>query len=174
MHDLLIIDAKTPSELVAFTALCRAYAMSLPFSLEYQGFEAEMASLPGLYAAPDGVILIAKDQGMSIDAAGFNSFLGCVAVRPLPASAIHDGEPSRGCEIKRMWVDPAARSRGVGHAMMNAAIEFAKSANYGVIKLDTAPDMLAAQACYRKAGFVPAQRYNDDWDQTTMYFSMAV
>lgn len=156
--------ACSPADIADFARLCRDYAASLPFSLEYQGFTDELASLPGLYAAPRGTIILARDER--------NCAVACIAVRPLAASAILSGDPTPACEIKRMWVATSARGSGLGHALMREAIGFARAAGYALIKLDTSADMAAAQACYRRAGFAIAPRYNDDVDPTTVYFSL--
>jgi putative acetyltransferase len=71
-----IVSARIPNDLPAITQLFRAYAASLPIDLGYQGFDGELASLPGKYAPPQGALLIAHDA---------NTALGCVAMRPLPS-----------------------------------------------------------------------------------------
>ena len=156
--------ARTEADIADFARLCRDYAASLPFSLEYQGFTSELAALPGLYAPPGGAIILARDAS--------ERAVACIAVRPLAASAILPGDPTPACEIKRMWVAPSARGMGLGHALMREAVAFARAAGYALIKLDTSADMAAAQSCYLRAGFTHAPRYNDDVDPTTVYFSM--
>lgn len=183
-----IVPAATSDDIAAFARLCRDYAASLPFSLEYQGFDAEMASLPGRYSAPGGVILLAwRERGGGEDSGGGSGgvgdsartppsceAIGCVAVRPLAPDGVLPGEPEPVCELKRMWVAPSARGLGIGHALMAQAIAFARNAGYRMMKLDTSPDMHAAIACYARAGFTPAPRYNDDVDPTTMYFALVL
>lgn len=134
--------------------LLSEYAGSLPFSLEYQGFSDELASLPGKYAPPRGAILLAMDGEVA---------LGCIAIRPHAADE---------CEIKRFFVRPAARGRGIGHRLLAAAVERAKLLGYRSICLDSSADMLAARRTYEAAGFKPCERYNDDPDPTTVYFRL--
>lgn len=156
--------AQSQADIADFARLCRDYAASLPFSLEYQGLSSELAGLPGLYAPPTGAMILARnDQGIAV---------ACIAVRPLASSAYLSGDPAPGCEIKRMWVAPLARGAGLGHTLMRESIAFARGAGYTLIKLDTSADMAAAQACYRRAGFEIAPRYNDDIDPTTVYFAL--
>lgn len=124
--------------------LFREYAGSLGVDLSYQGFEAELAGLPGAYAAPAGVLLVAYASG--------GEALGCVAVRPLDHAT---------CEMKRLHTRPAARGAGVGRALVVAAIEAARAAGYWTMRLDTLPDMLAAQALYRSMGFEETPAYYD-------------
>ena len=53
------------SETDEVRALLRAYADSLPFELDFQGFERELAELPGAYAPPRGALLVAHGAGGS-------------------------------------------------------------------------------------------------------------
>lgn len=154
---LAIVDAaRTPSLLPLAAELFLEYARGLPFSLEYQGFTAEVTSLPGKYGLPAGAILLAMDGA---DA------LGCVALRP---------HTSTECEIKRFFVRPAVRGRGIGHRLLSAAIERARELGYQSICLDSSADMLAARKSYEAAGFEPCERYNDDPDPTTVYFRLLI
>jgi ribosomal protein S18 acetylase RimI-like enzyme len=126
-------------------ALFREYAASLPVDLGYQGFEAELAGLPGAYAPPSGLLLLAAS------AAG--DPLGCVGVRAL-------AEPGT-CEMKRLHVCPAARGLGIGRALAVAASQAAAAAGYTAMRLDTLADMTAAQALYRTLGFIRTPAYYD-------------
>jgi ribosomal protein S18 acetylase RimI-like enzyme len=140
-----LIRAATATDLAAVATLFRAYANSIGTDLSYQGFEDELATLPGAYAPPSGVLLIA------FSATG--APLGCVAVRPL-------AEPWT-CEMKRLYTAPAARGTGLGRALALAAIQGATDAGYTAMRLDTLPTMHAAQSLYRQLGFqVTAAYYN--------------
>jgi ribosomal protein S18 acetylase RimI-like enzyme len=57
-------------------------------------------------------------------------------------------------EIKRIYVDPAARGRGVGRALLKALVADATSTGLTTLRLETAPWMVEAHALYRSAGFV--------------------
>ncbi|MCC6971269.1 MAG: GNAT family N-acetyltransferase [Phycisphaerales bacterium] len=150
-----IFDTGIAPELLPLAAdLFFEYAGSLPFSLEYQGFSDELASLPGKYAAPAGAILLAMDGERA---------LGCIAIRP------HAGDE---CEIKRFYVRPAARGCGIGHRLLSAAVVRARDIGYASICLDSSADMLAARRTYEAAGFKTCERYNDDPDPTTVYFRL--
>jgi ribosomal protein S18 acetylase RimI-like enzyme len=145
MERALSIRRACASDLGAVATLFRAYADSLSVDLSYQGFEEELAALPGAYAPPAGALLIARS------AAG--EPLGCVGVRPL-------GEPGA-CEMKRLHTTPAARGAGIGRALAVAAIEAARQAGYCAMRLDTLPAMIAAQTLYRRLGFETTPAYYD-------------
>jgi len=134
--------ARSKPELTATAALFRAYSQSLSIDLSYQGFDQELAALPGLYSPPGGELILAK-RGDHV--------LGCIALRPL--------EPLRVAEIKRLYVRSQVRRIGVGLALVMAAQDAARALGYAEIKLDTLPGMEAAVALYQKAGFTPVPPY---------------
>ena len=111
------------------------YAASLGFDLSFQGFDREVASLPGAYAPPRGALLLAVDG--SIPA-------GCVGLRAW-------GEDT--CEMKRLYVRSSHRGKGAGSALVRRLLEEARARGYRRMRLDTVPGMDAAIALYRAAGF---------------------
>jgi ribosomal protein S18 acetylase RimI-like enzyme len=140
-----IAPVRDAADLDATVALFRAYAAALPIDLAYQGFEAELAALPGPYAAPTGELLLARnDSGAAV---------GCVGLRRLGPSGV--------CEMKRLYVDPAARGAGLGEALVAAIIAAAERLGYREMRLDTLPSMAGALALYRRAGFAPTAPYYD-------------
>ena len=116
-------------------ALLRAYADSLPFELDFQDFDRELADLPGPYAPPRGALLVARIGG---------EVSGCVALRPLTQEI---------CELKRLFVHPTARGAGLGRRLMAAVVEEARRLGYGRMRLDTTPGMETAQRLYEELGF---------------------
>jgi ribosomal protein S18 acetylase RimI-like enzyme len=152
---LTIAPARSADDLAAVAALFRAYAASLGIDLAYQGFEAELAGLPGRYAAPRGALLLARSGA---DA------LGCVGVRPLS-----DGDEA--CEMKRLYVGLQGRGTGAGRALAAAAIAFAAGAGYRRLLLDTLPSMTAAIGLYRALGFVAVAPYWSGSPPGTLYFA---
>jgi ribosomal protein S18 acetylase RimI-like enzyme len=139
---ITITPVSSVDDLAIITDLFKAYALSLPIDLSYQDFESELAGLPGKYAPPAGELLLARDES--------NSPLGCVALRPLLIGV---------CEMKRLYVAPQGRGRGIGKALMIAVINEARKKGYREMRLDTLPSMATAQAMYRGAGFEPMEPY---------------
>jgi GNAT superfamily N-acetyltransferase len=120
------------------------YQQGLGVSLCFQGFEAELASLPGDYARPRGRMLVARIAGEPA---------GCVALRPVgPLDA----------EMKRLYVRPAFRGMGVGRLLAECVIDEARALGYSTLKLDTLPSMSAAHALYEELGFQETPPYNDN------------
>jgi putative acetyltransferase len=124
--------------------LFREYASSLGFALDFQDFERELEQFPGLYAPPRGTLLLAELDGEAA---------GCVGLRPLDPST---------CEMKRLYVRPSCRGRGVGRRLAERVIDEGRSRGYRRMRLDTVPSMAAAIALYRGLGFseIPAYRFN--------------
>lgn len=145
------------ADMEAARRLFIAYAKSLPIDLSYQGFEAELAALPGKYAPPRGLILIASDTS-GVD-------LGCVALRPLSNDV---------CEMKRLYVVPEGRRTGTGRQLAQAAISFARAIGYSEIRLDTLETMKAAQGLYASVGFGMIQSYYDTPIEGTVFMSLAL
>lgn len=139
------ITAAIAADMPAVGALFRAYAASLPVDLAYQGFEAELAGLPGKYAPPSGALLLARD--------GDGEALGCVALRCLDT----DGA----AEMKRLYVAPNGRGLGLGRRLVEAVAAEARRLGYREIRLDTLPTMTEAIALYGRCGFEPMQPYYD-------------
>ena len=146
-----IIEGTADIEIVR--RLFRAYAGSLPFSLDFQGFDAELARLPAPYNPPGGCLLIA----MQDDAA-----IGIVGLKPLlPGIA----------EIKRLYVVPEARGTGLGRTLAERGLAEAEAKGYANVRLDThRPSMGAAIALYGALGFVEIAPYGSNPDGQFAFF----
>lgn len=153
-----IAPARSRQDLAAVADLFAGYAASLPVDLGYQDFAAELAGLPGKYAPPAGELLLARD------AAG--AALGCVALRPLPA----DGA----CEMKRLFLAPAARGLGLGRALAGAIVEAARARGYRELRLDTLPGMTAALALYEQMGFRRIAPYYAPTPDGTIFLALTL
>jgi GNAT superfamily N-acetyltransferase len=142
--DVRIALAREPAEIDAARILFREYAAGLGFDLTFQGFEAELAALPGDYAPPRGALLLAADSAV---------WAGCVALRPIDGAV---------CEMKRLYVRPAWRGTGLGRRLAAAVLAEGARLGYARMRLDTVPAMRSAIALYESLGFrdIPAYRHN--------------
>jgi putative acetyltransferase len=142
--NLSVTEVLEASDIAEARQLFVEYASSLATDLCFQDFEQELASLPGAYAPPGGRLLLGRASG---------EVAGCVAMRPL-------GEDV--CEMKRLYVRPAYRSLGAGRQLAESIIQTARDIGYRRMRLDTLPEMAAAQRLYRELGFrsIAPYRYN--------------
>jgi GNAT superfamily N-acetyltransferase len=142
---MISIEEATSAESIGEARrLFTEYQAALGVDLGFQDFDDELATLPGLYASPNGRLLLVR-----IDAA----VAGCVALRPLPGDA---------CEMKRLFVRPGFRAAGIGRVLAERVIAEASAIGYRRMYLDTLPSMGRAQQLYEVLGFrdIEPYRYN--------------
>lgn len=141
-----ITEARTPEAIAAARALILEYQASLGVDLAFQHFEDEIAALATMYGPPEGALYLATLDGVPV---------GCVGVRPFA--------PVPGCcEMKRLYVAPAARGHGLGRRLAQQSMAAARALGYTRMRLDTLPTMQDAQALYVALGFrdIPAYRHS--------------
>ena len=138
--DIQLITPESPEDWQETRLILREYANSLDVDLCFQGFEEELATLPGAYAQPEGLLLLATVDG---------AVAGSGAFRPLP-----DADYPNACEMKRLFVRPAFRRFGLGRVLAQALMDRATEAGYSSMLLDTLDDMEAARGLYESLGFV--------------------
>jgi GNAT superfamily N-acetyltransferase len=136
-----LLQAATPHEWDEARRLVREYAASLNVDLSFQNFDAELQHFAAEYAPPRGAFILAEDTGQ---------YLACIGLRPFSADV---------GEIKRLYVVPAARGRGLGRVLVERIIAAAREVGYRSLLLDTLPFMKDAQALYLSLGFKPTAAY---------------
>ena len=125
---LRITQASSPAQIAQVRELFLEYAKSLGFSLCFQSFDQELAGLPGDYSPPDGRLLIAEYEG---------EVAGCVA--------LHKLEPGI-CEMKRLYLRPAFRGKGLGRRLAETILNEARSIGYQSLRLDSTARSVSARS----------------------------
>jgi GNAT superfamily N-acetyltransferase len=149
------MQAESPAQIASARELFLEYAKSLGFSLCFQNFDQELAGLPGHYAPPDGRLLLTEYE---------SQLVGCVALHKL-----EDGI----CEMKRLYLRPQFRGKGLGRALAERIIAEARAIRYRRMRLDTVgPVMKDALAMYRKMGFREIAPYCENPMAGTFYMEL--
>lgn len=148
-------QVESKEEIECARKLFEEYAAWLDVDLCFQGFEKELRELPGGYAAPDGRLLLATDEG---------EVAGCIAIRRIGLDI---------CEMKRLYVRPAFRGLGLGKQLVTAIIDAARSVGYQKMRLDTLPRMMeSAVKLYREFGFREIDAYYANPVAGTVYMEL--
>jgi ribosomal protein S18 acetylase RimI-like enzyme len=153
---IVIAPARIPDDLAAVRGLFREYVDGLGIDLSFQDVEAELAGLPGKYAPPRGIILLARNSA--------GAAVGCIALRPLPENG--------SCEMKRLYVRHEARGQSLGRRLAEALVAWAREAGYERMLLDTLASMAAAQSLYAALGFRATEAYYDNPLPGTRYMAL--
>ncbi|MEJ7623434.1 MAG: GNAT family N-acetyltransferase [Pyrinomonadaceae bacterium] len=142
---LTIRQAQTDQEIAQIRELFREYEAWLGLDLCFQGFEDELAALPGKYAVAEGRLLLATGSG---------SAAGCIALRKINQNI---------CEMKRLFVRDQFRGLGIGCRLIERLITEAVEARYTAIRLDTFPaSMKKAVSLYEAHGFQVISPYYEN------------
>lgn len=148
-------QAESEQQIAFIRELFLEYAQSLSFSLCFQSFDTELAGLPGDYAPPDGRLLLAICDGQAA---------GCVALHKIDADV---------CEMKRLYVRPQFRGKGLGKVLGERVINEAREIGYKKLRLDTVkPMMRAAVAMYRQLGFQEIAPYRPNPIEGALYMEL--
>jgi GNAT superfamily N-acetyltransferase len=152
---LQFLQAESRAQIAEARELFLEYAQSLGFSLCFQSFDKELANLPGDYAPPEGRLLLAEYE---------SQLAGCVALHPLEAGI---------CEMKRLYLRPPFRGKGLGRALADRIISEARQIGYQRMRLDTVePVMKDALAMYRKIGFREIAPYRSNPIAGALYMEL--
>ena len=150
-------QAESTQQISAIRELFLEYANSLSFSLCFQSFESELSGLPGDYAPPDGRLVLAADGSRAA---------GCVALHKLESDV---------CEMKRLYVRPQFRGKGLGRVLAVRVVADAREIGYKRLRLDTVqPVMGGAVALYRKLGFQEIASYRDNPIEGALYMELVL
>jgi putative acetyltransferase len=152
---LSFVQAELPTQITQARELFLEYAQSLGFSLCFQNFDQELAGLPGDYAPPEGRLLLAEYEGQ---------VAGCVALHRLEEKI---------CEMKRLYLRPQFRGKGIGRALADRIISEARQIGYQSMRLDTVePVMKDAVEMYRKIGFKEIAPYRPNPIAGALYMEL--
>ncbi len=150
-----IIDVTSEEHIKAVKELFLEYAKWLDFPLCFQGFDEELAGLPGKYTPPEGRLYLVLDDG---------NYAGCIGLRKFEEGI---------CEMKRLYVRPEFRGTGIGDALIQKVILEAKEIGYVTMRLDTIKErMQKAVSLYEKHGFIEIEAYYDNPNPHTLYMEL--
>lgn len=150
-----IVPATEPEDIEMARHLFREYEAWLGMDLCFQSFEEELQMLPGKYSPPDGRLYLAFVDNVPT---------GCIAMRK-----IEDGI----CEMKRLYLNKAARGRGLGNKLIEKLIADARKIGYRRMRLDTYPlKMEKAVKLYESHGFREIEAYYDNPDKDVLFMEL--
>jgi putative acetyltransferase len=147
--------AQTEEEIKLIKELFLEYAAWLDFPLCFQGFDEELATLPGKYALPSGRLYLAYWN---------NGPAGCIGLRKLHNEI---------CEMKRLFVRPEFRGHNIGKQLVERIIADAKAQHYSFMRLDTIKERMGkAVKIYEAYGFIEIDAYYNNPDPHTLYMEL--
>lgn len=151
-----IREARYPEDTDTVRQLMRDYERDMGEKLCLDGFEEELANLPGKYRRPGGLVVLGYLHQKPV---------GCGAIRPLSDHA---------CEMKRLYVAPEARGQGIGRAIVRRLLREARLQGYRTMKLDTLKRMEAAIQLYDTMGFTPCEPYHERAIEDVVFYERAI
>ncbi len=151
---VIVREAVDETDMSAAAELLGEYRRAIGLDLSFQDFEREVEQLPGRYARPGGVILLAEAEGSAV---------GCVALRPFTRET---------CEMKRLYVRPRARGSGTGRLLAQKVISVARQLGYRKMLLDTMSNMREANRLYESLGFSKRAPYYDNPLPGAVYYEL--
>lgn len=156
MNDTIhLINVTTPEQIGTIRTLFLEYQQWLNVSLCFQGFDQELAGLPGAYAPPSGRLYLATIA---------DAVAGCIALRAMDEDEV--------CEMKRLFVREEFRGMGIGRQLAERVVADARAAGYRRMRLDTLRRMEEARSLYRSLGFVEIAPYYHNPIEETAYMEL--
>ena len=132
------------------------YQTELGIDLCFQGFEEELETLPGRYSTPGGALYVYESEGKPVAIGGLRDIgEGC-------------------CELKRMYVRPEARGKGLGKDLTLRLMDRAALLGYQRIRLDTLKRLGPALKMYESLGFNRIQPYNFNPELDIVYLELGI
>lgn len=151
-----VVPVTSDGDIAAVRQLFEEYSASLAVDLTLQHIDHEMSSLPGSYSPPRGALFLARADG---------SPAGCIGLRPFSESV---------GELKRLYLRPAFRGRGLARALVSGAIAAAKGIGYRALVLDSLDSMPAAISLYKSFGFEHTEPYWPNPFPNVQYFRLSL
>ena len=136
-----LVQATDKHEMKKVKEIFIEYRKDLGLDLSFQDFQDELDELPGEYSPPDGTIILAKEV---------DKIKGCVALRKIDEHT---------CEMKRLYVKPEHRGKGLGRKLAVSIIDIARNKGYTKMKLDTLTTLKKANQLYCSLGFEDCEPY---------------
>ena len=154
--ELLQIRPARAGDIPHIRTMLQEYVDWIALDLAFQEIEAELDGLPGDYAPPRGALFVVTER---------DRYLAMIALRPIAGSI---------GEMKRLYVRPEARGRGLARRLIESVCAEAKRLGYSELRLDTLPMMGDAQALYERSGFVDIEPYYDTPIAGTRFMSKKI
>ena len=146
LPDIELLTPETATQWAAARQLFIDYAERIGVDLCFQGFEAELAALPGEYAEPQGALRLARIG---------EQWAGCCALRPITSV-----DYPNAAEMKRLYVRASFRGLWLGRRLAESVLDAARMIGYRSVLLDTLDDMEMARALYNELGFTEIPPYH--------------
>lgn len=149
-----IHPVSTADALAAARDLIREHLEANSHAHDAGSTAAKLAALPAPYVPPAGGIWLAWDGAEAA---------GCVALHALTPEI---------AEVKRMYVRPASRGRGIARELGERVIAEARELGYAWLRLGTLTTMFAAQNLYSSLGFEPIPPYRSVEFGDTLFYEL--
>lgn len=146
--------AVTDTDYTEAAVLFKEYAAWLNIDLGFQHFEEELRELKTIYTKPYGGIILCSNG---------REYIACAGIRKIYA---------QNAELKRMFVKPSFRGKGIASTLLKMALQLANDCGYKKVKLDTLNTMLPAMALYKKFGFKEIPAYYHNPNPAAVYFEI--
>ena len=150
------ITPNTANQFNDAISLFQEYANSLNISLAFQNFDEELNIINSMYGSPTGCLLLVYDNELPV---------ACAAYRKI-------GEDI--CELKRMYIKPNYRRKGIGQEIMNILCTRSKLNGYRLMRLDTLDTMTPAIKLYSNNGFYTIEAYYHNPNEGVVYMEKSL